>query len=521
MLSDPRIKKFEPLLFLSLLLAYLLPLLCFRLFPTLDGPAHLYNANIIGRLIGGDAHFGAFFGLSTYPEPNLLGHFLMTLLNTFLPAWMAEKFVLVLYAAGLALSFRTLVHTIRPDALFTDYFIFPFIYTFPFCIGFFNFCLSIPLCFFSLALWLRFRERRGLKRGLGLAALLLLTYFAHASSFFIALLIVFAVLAYELLRNTLRQTGSFRNFIRECLLFGLACLPALLFTISFLLRHSGETREAYHVPAETIIDWLTRIGPIVTRFEPTENPLGYALAAVIALLLIAAIVFALRKKETVSPKGGWLLALLLAALLLFILPDQMASGGYVSIRLTLYVFLLLLLWIAVQPLPRAVAMIGAVLVLGVNHLHLHYHFDTARRMSGEAENFYDAAAQIPDGATVLPLNYSDDWQHGNYATYMGSDKPVIVLDNYEAAAPHFFTRWKEKMFPYQNIGDYGDSRRPCVKIDAYEKRTGRGIDFVSLWRWNETMNDSCTQDVLQQLDSLYKPVFISEDRMLRLYRRAQ
>ncbi|TND10258.1 MAG: hypothetical protein FD123_506 [Bacteroidetes bacterium] len=510
--------RYEPVIFLALLLAYLLPVLGFRYFPTLDGPVHLYNANIIGKLLGGDPHYAPFFELSLYPEPNMLGHFLLGFFNTFLPAWLAEKIVLVLYAAGMAFSFRMLVRKIKPDALFVDYLVFPFIYSFTFCIGFFNFCLSVPLCFFSLYAWLNYREQPGMLRGLGLSVLLLLTYFAHASGFFMTLLVAGIVISAEFFRDIFRKTpGAFlRGFLRNGILLTLAAIPAICFTISFLLRHGEESSGAKRETAE-LLEWLFRAGPLVTLFEPEETPFSYTVAVILGLLLLAAIFFSFRRKPGRNASGLSAAAIVTLALY-FLLPDEMASGGYVSVRLLLFFYLLLILWMAVQPLPRYIAAIAVTLVLGVNFFHLHYHYKVAGRMSGEAEVFTAAAQHIPAGSTVLPLNYSLDWLHSNFASYMAADKAIIVLDNYEAVKPHFFTRWTKQGWPY-DIGNYYDSHTPCVNLEAYKKTSGRNVDFVALWHWNETMTDSCTMDLRRQLGSLYMPVFTSDDKMLRLFRR--
>src|SRR5690606_8450913 len=59
--------RFEPIVFLFLLLAHVSVLFRFEWYPSLDGPAHLYNAHLIKQLLLGNAHLAEHFTFTPFP----------------------------------------------------------------------------------------------------------------------------------------------------------------------------------------------------------------------------------------------------------------------------------------------------------------------------------------------------------------------------------------------------------------------------------------------------------------------
>src|SRR5688572_30595354 len=83
-------------------IATLAPVWFFQYFPTVDGPAHFYNASIIRELLFGDAEiFNSFFKFNPQPVPNWSGHLLAVILGIFFPVWVIEKIVVLLIVVGI------------------------------------------------------------------------------------------------------------------------------------------------------------------------------------------------------------------------------------------------------------------------------------------------------------------------------------------------------------------------------------------------------------------------------------
>lgn len=117
-----RINQLERLLFFTITVLTLLPVLCFKFFPTMDGPAHLYNSNLINSLLfDNNETLHSFFIFNSLPVPNWTGHLILSIFNFFLPSFIAEKILLVFYVVGIAYSFRCLVLAFAPENIFFTY----------------------------------------------------------------------------------------------------------------------------------------------------------------------------------------------------------------------------------------------------------------------------------------------------------------------------------------------------------------------------------------------------------------
>ena len=102
-----KIDKIEKWIFLLMTGINLFPVLIFKFFPTMDGAAHLYNSNLIGSLLfESNPQLNSFFCFNPEPVPNWTGHLFLSVFNCFLPAFIAEKVLLIFYFIGLPYAFR-------------------------------------------------------------------------------------------------------------------------------------------------------------------------------------------------------------------------------------------------------------------------------------------------------------------------------------------------------------------------------------------------------------------------------
>jgi hypothetical protein len=100
----------EKYLFFSVLLINMVSICSLKFLPSMDGPAHLYNSNILMNLLTDNTgSLNDFYSINSFLIPNWLSHFLLAVFRIFLPAWLAEKLLLLIYITGLSLSFRLLL----------------------------------------------------------------------------------------------------------------------------------------------------------------------------------------------------------------------------------------------------------------------------------------------------------------------------------------------------------------------------------------------------------------------------
>lgn len=510
--------KFEKYIFGAIVFLFLIPVIGIKYFPTIDGPAHLYNGNLLNQLwFHGKTEILQFFDVNRNLEPNWITHIWYALIGSFFQSFIVEKSVLVFYIIALPYSFRFLIDQIvesKTDTRLSSYLIFPFIYSFPFCMGFFNFCIGIPILFFSIAFWIYNREKYNFSKAFQLLGLTTLLYFTHLFNFLFFGMIIFI---FEIIQ--LWKTKQFKNSVRYFQLLFLSCLPGIIFSALFIFTNKGYEPPKY-ISKERLLAGLFDLSPIITLSHEKEKT--FAVIIFFSLSLLVALAgynnFINRNKNNEHHSLSWIILSIIFIVLYFTMPDWMVSGGFISIRLALFFFLMIIIWIAASGIPEKLFIAPLTIIMITSFCFLKYHFDETKKLSMKAEEILLAESRIEKGKTLLPLNYSDNWLHCNLSNYIGAHKFIIVLDNYEATKPHFPFRWKEGQNPYMLIGNFG-SKNPCISIEKYELATGHRIDYISRWYYNKEINDSCTKQTTKEIESKFDLLYTSPHHKLELFKR--
>lgn len=504
----------------ALVLLHAIPVLAFGWFPTLDGPAHVYNARIVQELLGGDAFIGRFFTINPFPEPNWLGHAIMAGTLSIAPAHIAERVVMLLYVVGLPLAFRFAVRRWGARSDWPALLVFPFIYCFTFRIGFLNFSLGLPVLLLAIGLGRAYAQRTSPRAAWALALVLLALYFAHLTCFLLAFALLLGRPVWEALVD---QRGSFvaRSVAAWIAVRGpLLCAgPALLLTVAFFASHHDARASLSRLPTTELLHWLINGRPFVA-LGPNEEPFARAIAWAMAGLTVALLLARPWRSDAAFKRNlFWAVAALAMVLAYFVLPDQMATGGVVSVRLLLFAYLLWAIWLGVQVYRRVILSVGLVTILVADLLLLRIHLENTRSLTSELNELLSVAGAVPEHAVVLPLNYSGNWLHSNFHCYIGALRKAVVLDNFCARTPHMPVRWNEGAEPTDALGNFTTSDRPCVNTTAYAVAGEAMVDHVLTWKMNDSMTDSCAADVRRQLAADFVTVAVSPNGDARLYRR--
>lgn len=512
--------KYEKFLFALFIVLTALPVLCSPFFPTVDGPAHLHNGNLLKHLLFLGNDFGrAFFDINKQLNSNFLDHIWFAFFGLFLPASLVEKSILLTYIISLPFSFRYLVKKLVNDersAKLSSYLIFPFVYSFTFRIGFFNFCLGIPVLFWILGYWTANREQPGRKKIIVLAALSTLLYISHIFNFMLWGIILFVnELQYVVHARTLK--GVLKKLVPAIWIL----IPGLLLSLIFFISNSGYHHEApVYLPADRLFWTIIDLSPIITLSYEREFAYAQIISYALLVLVLLVIIDYFRKRKTpTSFRPLWIFPATVVLLLFFIFPDWIASGGFISIRWALYFFLVLIVLIAAKALPARQLAIPVAVILVTHLFFIHYHNEQTKLLSADAEILTEAENFMDENSVLLPLNYSDNWIQINHAGYMSTHRNIINLDNYEPTKPHFPLIWKKGEQVYELMPGYGNRMPPCINIDAYEKATKHRIDYLSRFAYEGKTIDSCVTNVEKEIDQRFEPVYQSANKKLQLYKR--
>jgi len=488
----------------------------------------LYNSNLIHELLlNPETPLSDFFVFNTVPVPNWIGHFILSIFNFILPAFIAEKALMILYLFFLPWSFRHLTQQYNNSAL--SYLIFPFSYTFLFYLGFYNLSISFILLFGTLALWKKHNSNITLKFAIALFVALSLTYFAHAFVYSILLFIIFLTE----LQNLIGQYSSSKdirtvigNNTKKYIVLLIAALPSLLLLLQFFNNVHFSDSDS-RLPASELIKWIKDVRPLIAlnyegelRFTEIYYHLLIALTTITLFVEIQNNLTEYKSnllksllRISLLPKNVFLAGSLLFLILFFTVPNS-SSAGMMSDRLALIFFIFIVVWLATNTYPSWLSKTSIVIILYVNFGLVFKYTKSAAELSATAEAIYEAQDKIQPYSTVLPIKDTDHWLQLHFSNYLGVDKPMVILENYEASVGWFPLKWVESGMKNLRFGNL--SSEECSfgwKSGSSESEEIAMIDYVLVWGYANTMNDLENN----ALDTYYSLVYSSEDGQVRLF----
>lgn len=466
---------------LAVFLILLAPVLCFRYFPTVDGPAHLYNAAIIRDVwFSREPFFGRFFSFNSEPVPNWTGHLFMIIAGTVFPVWLVEKSVLLLIVTGIPAGVTIFVRSFGAKMDWHWLMLLPFTYTLILYLGFFNFLLSTVLLFLFLPMLWKPGYPRGALSLAGMTLAVTAVYFTHLLGFLLLGVFSLAGWLWQCRSGTGTRT-CLHGMPRKMFCF----LPGLVLSLSYFAGRGmdGFRRKTEILPFHEIWKFIREGAPLAGLNGEVEVPFTSLFAMMLgALVLIALMNRIIRKERTAHPDLLLGCALILFAAVLFV-PDGVAAGGFVTLRLLLLMKLFIVAWLMCQRLHGAISFAAGAVSVYVAFGSLSYRFETARELNREVSEMISLAEEMEEGAVVLPLNYSGNWLHINLSGYLGAAKRVLVLDNYEAVQSEFPLRWRELYNPGTSAGNFTQSLNPVIDPAGYERKSGVAVTHITRWRY--------------------------------------
>jgi hypothetical protein len=514
MITNDRLASIEKWGFRIILFIHLLPILLLTPFVTLDGPAHLYNAVLIRELIGTQfydviTNQNFFLQFNAFPEPNWTGHLVMSLLTFILPVLMVEKVMLLTIVLLTAFGYRKLFHSFQSIVSLNSWMLFPFLFNFVFCLGFINYSIAVALFPFALSWWIKNRNDYSFKNILIGFGWLALIYFSHL------VLFLFTVLAMGLytLSHWRKLHAACWKESRLLLSFS---LPWMLFSGLFvwLSGANGYRGEVSYLPFSDLVQQIAESRIFIVYNYDDEN----GLTVIYSFFILLALVWTIFERKRINFQLFPFLLVLISLLMIFILPDSLASGGILSIRIIQLFFLCLIFCLASMESSNIKSYAMAIFSVGFSCMMMLHHYPTQKGLSDDAQSFIHAGHSLNKQSLVIPLNYSPNWMHSNMCSYMGAVSKAMVLDNYEPTQGHFPLVWKENYNPEKVLGNYTSSNHPCVHLNEFEQTFQRKITEVTVWK-KEISNpeDSCDNSVNALLNEQFKVTY--QDNNIQLLTR--
>jgi len=501
-------QRAELLLFTLVTIINILPYLTTRFFPSMDGASHLSNSNIINQLIfHHNELFSQFFRINPEPVPNWTSHLFISLLTLIMPAFLAEKILLLVLLAGTPFAFRSLMKTISPSNALYSFLVFPFTHSMFLFFGFFNFCIAILFFAITLNYWLRNYEKPWNPIRLAmLAVFICITYFSHILVFGTLLItITMHIVTGALMDFTCRKFSwkeIVNNFARQTVAITLAAIVPLTLFIYFFYTRPG-TREIKFIPREELISYLYTLRPLISFNISVESRPTMILFFLLAFFLLAGVVtFIVSVVKKLRTEGAtvdnmttgavaaaenencrrlnfwWLMGSGIVLLVLyFVLPDAYGTASYTSLRIAFVLFLVLILWISTFRIHWWFGILAIIAVIFINSTLNRIYQPTIKDLGKLAVSCYQAADHIKPNSLVLPIYSMDNWFTGHFVDYLAIEKPVIMVYNYECESGYFPVIWNLKSKPNYFLGNPLTPEK-YINFEIIKGHPSRQLDYV-------------------------------------------
>ena len=512
--------KNEKIIFYSILLINIAFLFATRFYPSMDGPAHLYNSNLIKHLLLKDDFIREFYQINTIPIPNWTSHFILSFSHLFFPGWLAEKFLLIFYVCGLAISFRLLIKSLKPGNLALSVFIFPFIYSYLFHLGFYNYSLSFIFFFLTLSFWLNNYKTNQLSMYLITGTLLLATYFSNILTFgFLGVTLGCVVIYIELKSDSRDIKQMILRLVKQLGLLAVSALPSLILMFVFFqgitFPHSTQKNDI-----NELIQWIYDVRPLIIYLYQEEavytQLIFYVLLSVFFISLILSNKVEIKDKPLNLNQVILWFPVCLTLVLYFVLPND-SNAGMMSDRLGLLFFIYLIIIASSRNLPVKIMSIFYVIIIFLNFSLLIKYNTTLSNLDKDAVMISESAKYIEKNKVVLPINLSDNWLETHFSNYLGVDKTVVILDNYEAEVGWFPIIWNSNS-PSILLGERNSLNGQTIHENK-NSNIKRQVDYIFLYGNISKREDNTWKELNEIIASEFKLEYESENKYIQLYKK--
>jgi hypothetical protein len=310
-------------------------------FPSEDGPVHVYYATVMAKLLSGShGPLAEAFRIRHLLPPYSLYYYMLIVLLQFFPAVLVEQIIVCITVVIMAAGFRYMCIAAGPNGRWTAFLVLPLLLNWPLFMGFENYCLSIGLCFWAVGTWFgRHRYRRA-----AFLFLVILVVLTHP----VPLLPLAAVCGIDLAgRCILRPVGNDERakagaiWWRDLVTLGCAC-ACMSYVMLFTQTNKVRENLLVHVhPMMSVMKYSTLYGlGLFARASAATLVYTALLFAVLFLsLIVTARMFLYREgPPRWRPADALLLATLALIVVLPFLPDTMNGGFYFNNRFLILVW---------------------------------------------------------------------------------------------------------------------------------------------------------------------------------------
>jgi len=499
-------------LFWVLIIVSTFPFLNSNTFLSLDGGPHCYNSVIFRELLKHNEWYSNIFEINSFPVPNYTGNILLLLLNSFLPMQWAEKTIFLLYFILIPVLFKKIINHANPENKFAPVIIFPFLQCIFIYYGFYNFCIGLIFLFYGIYYVITHKDLN-VKNLIVLFFICVGLYFSHLFTF---LVFVIFLGAHLLLIKIPEEKIS--SLLMRFLKIALIILPFIILVILYFQNNpSTENSNKWNLAqifrfiffAEYVNYYYFKVNWFVCL-------LGISFSAITVFFIGKRVLQFFQQKVFTNDLIFLIVGIILLSLS-FIFPDSNGNAAYIVYRFLYICVLFLLLFIASQNYNIIVKIIfTAVCIAAFFSLEISV-LKSQAELKIEYERMMEVESQITKlKATLAPFFIRSDGFSANFSSYLGLKGNIILLENYEASANYFPTKWNLAANCVEMV-------RKTIESTDHALNGPCRPDYILINTYNFT-NEEC-QKIVKNIDANYsliyseEPLYLYENNYITLRQR--
>lgn len=418
---------------------------------TLDGPAHFYNANLIQSLLSGDRIIASWFSFNSSIIPNYSSYVVLKFFSSILPPSEAHKTFILAMTLLPPLLFLWLLKTLNFKSLFWALLLFPLSFSSALQYGFFNFSMGLILLLSYLIFLFKKKQFSFLTACLN-ALFLLALFYTHLYVFVVGLIFFSAFYFQKHILPKLNSKQGVLQFLKQPRLYFavLSTLPALLLFIAFYKAHPSF--DEHYLSFSELSTRLLDFSSIISFHYADESAYTQWIGIIILGFTLVGILLLIRNFSLTSSRIAFLVIALLLVVFYYTMPESVGYASFLSNRHQWYIYFFLLLFVSGVQLPKIVHWTLPVLFIFLHIQLLQIIYKYQQPFQQMITELYVLSEKLPDHSVIYPMNYAQTWESGHASNYLGIERPMVIMDNYETSQSYFPLIW--------------DSLHPIVKLDT-------------------------------------------------------
>jgi hypothetical protein len=360
--------------------AYCAWVLSLPVFPSQDGPMHLYLTRILQALLlhRDPGLYPQYFYVKHLLPPYALYYYLLMALGSFMPLVMADKVVICLYIVLFLFGFRFLARSLGPSGDAMALLATPLVLNWQLGMGFVNFCLSIALGMWALGLWCRVAARpaapRNAWRLCGFVALCVAIAITHP----VPLICVLGFCVVELVVRAWRQRRLGERtlpggFVRDAVAF-VAASTTLVYVKAFTTHNIAQQMDPDH---RTYLQGLAHSARGILILGTTDIFSPHSVvnlarrASLLAIVVVGLVLGAVHLRQSLRRRewllsDTWFAIAVVWGIAVPVMPPDLNSAHFFSARLMIFAVIAVLAAASGSKLaatPRAMALCVTAMVV--------------------------------------------------------------------------------------------------------------------------------------------------------------